>query len=44
MKTSLKKAKFVSLPKGITPENLTEKEVEALYKLGLESKKNKRKE
>jgi DNA topoisomerase-1 len=44
MKTSLKKAKFVSLPKGINPENLTEKEVEALYKLGLESKKNKKKE
>ena len=44
MKTSLKKAKFVSLPKGINPTTLTEKEVEALYKLGLESKKNKRKE
>jgi topoisomerase IA-like protein len=44
MKTSLKKAKFVSLPKGINPTTLTEKEVEALYKLGLESKKNKKKE
>lgn len=44
MKTSLKKAKFVSLPKGIDPITLTEKEVDALYKLGLESKKNKRKE
>ena len=44
MKTSLKKAKFVSLPKGIDPSKLSEKEVEALYKLGLESKKNKKKE
>lgn len=40
MKTSLKKPQFVSLPKGIDPANLTEKEVEAIYKLGLESKKN----
>jgi DNA topoisomerase-1 len=39
MKTSLKKAQFVSLPKGVSPESLTEKEVEAIYKLGLESKK-----
>ena len=39
MKTSLKKPQFVSLPKGIDPSTLTEKEVEALYKLGLESKK-----
>jgi len=39
MKTSLKKPQFVSLPKGITGTTLTEKEVEALYKLGLESKK-----
>lgn len=39
MKTSLKKPQFVSLPKGITIETLTEKEVEALYKAGLESKK-----
>jgi len=42
MKTSLKKAQFVSLPKGIDVSslpNLTEKEVETLYKTGLESKK-----
>ena len=39
MKTSLKKPQFVSLPKGIDPSTLTEKEVEALYQLGLESKK-----
>ena len=40
MKTSLKKPQFVSLPKGVNPADLTEKEVEALYKLGLESKKS----
>jgi DNA topoisomerase-1 len=39
MKTSLKKPQFVSLPKGVNGENLTEKEVETLYKSGLESKK-----
>lgn len=39
MKTSLKKAKFVSLPKGIDVTVLSEKDVEALYRLGLESKK-----
>jgi DNA topoisomerase-1 len=39
MKTSLKKAQFVSLPKGVDCATLTEKEVEALYKTGLESKK-----
>jgi len=39
MKTSLKKAKFVSLPKGIDVQVLSEKDVEALYRLGLESKK-----
>ena len=39
MKTSLKKPQFVSLPKGIDVTNLTEKEVEVLYKTGLESKK-----
>ena len=39
MKTSLKKAQFVSLPKGVNGVNLSEKEVEALYKAGLESKK-----
>ena len=39
MKTSLKKAQFVSVPKGIDISSLTEKEVETLYKTGLESKK-----
>jgi len=39
MKTSLKKPQFVSLPKGINPDTVTEKEVEALYKMGLEGKK-----
>ena len=39
MKTSLKKPQFVSLPKGIDVAKLTEKEVEVLYKTGLESKK-----
>jgi DNA topoisomerase-1 len=38
MKTSLKKPQFVSLPKNIDPTKLTEKEMEALYKSGLESK------
>jgi DNA topoisomerase-1 len=39
MKTSLKRPQFVSLPKGINPDTVTEKEVEALYKMGLEGKK-----
>ena len=39
MKTTLKKPQFVSLPKGITVDTLSEKEVEALYKLGQETKK-----
>jgi DNA topoisomerase-1 len=39
MKTSLKKPQFVSLPKGIDSSKLSEKEVEAIYKTGLESKK-----
>jgi DNA topoisomerase-1 len=39
MKTSLKKAQFVSLPKGVDGSTLTEKEVEALYRAGIESKK-----
>ena len=40
MKTSLKKPQFVSLPKGLNPTTLTEKEVDALYKAGLEAKKS----
>jgi len=43
MKTSLKKPQFVSLPKGVDPQSLKEKEVEALYKLGLEDKKRNKK-
>ena len=39
MKTSLKKPQFVSLPKDIDGSILTEKEVETLYKNGLETKK-----
>jgi DNA topoisomerase-1 len=39
MKTSLKKPQFVSLPKDIDPATLTQKEVEAIFKLGLDSKK-----
>ena len=39
MKTSLKTPQFVSLPKGLDPAKLTEKEVETLYKTGLEEKK-----
>jgi len=42
MKTSLKKAQFVSLPKGISIETITEKEVDALYKMGQEEKKAKK--
>ena len=40
IKTSLKKAVFVSLPKEINLETLTENEVEAIYKTGSEAKKN----
>jgi len=40
MKTSLKTPQFISLPKDIDIEKLTEKEVGALYKIGLEAKKN----
>jgi topoisomerase IA-like protein len=38
MKTSLKKPQFVSLPKNIDPSKLTEKDMDALYKTGLEAK------
>lgn len=44
IKTSLKKTQFVSLPNGIDITKLTEKEVEILYKTGLESKKKWSKE
>jgi DNA topoisomerase-1 len=39
MKTTLKKPQFVSLPKGLNASTLTEKEVESIYKTGLETKK-----
>lgn len=39
MKTSLKKPQFVSLPKDVNPNTLTQKEVETIFKLGLETKK-----
>ncbi len=39
MKTSVKKAQFVSLPKGVDGTKLTEKEVEEYFKTGLEAKK-----
>jgi topoisomerase IA-like protein len=35
MKTTLKKPQFVSLPKGLDIDKLTEKEVEIIYKAGL---------
>lgn len=42
MKTSLKKPQFVSLPKGVDPMKLTAKEVESLYRLGMEAKKKQK--
>jgi topoisomerase IA-like protein len=39
VKTSIKKTQFVSLPKGLTIETLTEKEVECIYQKGVEAKK-----
>jgi DNA topoisomerase-1 len=41
MKTSVQKKQYVSLPKGVDPSALTEKEVAALYQLGLQSKKKR---
>ena len=41
MKTSVQKKQYVSLPKGVDPTALTEKEVAALYQLGLQSKKKR---
>jgi topoisomerase IA-like protein len=38
MKTTLKKPQFVSVPKGINIDTLTEKDVEALYKAGITKK------
>ena len=39
IKTSLKKPQFVSVPKDIDISKITDKEIEAIYKLGVESKK-----
>jgi DNA topoisomerase-1 len=41
MKTSVQKKQYVSLPNGVDPAALTEKEVAALYQLGLQSKKKR---
>ena len=43
MKTTVKKPQFISLPKGVDPTTITEKDVEALYKAGLEQKKTAKK-
>ena len=43
MKTSVKKSQFISLPKGLDPATLSEKDVERLYKEGVEQKKTAKK-
>lgn len=40
IKTSVKKVQFISVPKGLDATKITEKEVEGIYKAGLEAKKN----
>ena len=40
IKTSVKKVQFVSVPKGLDASKLTEKDIEGIYKTGLETKKN----
>jgi topoisomerase IA-like protein len=40
IKTSVKKVQFVSVPKGLDATKITEKEVEGIYRAGLETKKN----
>ena len=40
IKTSVKKIQFISVPKGLDATKITEKEVEGIYKAGLEAKKN----
>ena len=42
MKITLKKPQFISLPKGIDVVALTEKEVEGLYQIGLNTKKKQK--
>ena len=43
MKKNLKKPQFISIPKGIDIDGLTEKDVDALYKAGLDTKKTYKK-
>ena len=43
MKTSVKKSQFISLPKGLDPATLSEKDVEQIYKAGTEQKKTVKK-
>lgn len=43
MKKGLKKPRFISVPKGIDVATITEKEVDALYKAGLDIKKTYKK-
>ena len=43
MKKNLKKPQFISIPKGIDIDGLTEKGVDALYKAGLDTKKTYKK-
>jgi DNA topoisomerase-1 len=43
MKKGLKKPRFISIPKGIDVATITEKDVDALYKAGLETKKTYKK-
>jgi len=41
VKTTLKKPQFISVPKGINIDTLTEKDVDALYKVGITKKATK---
>jgi len=43
MKKGLKKPQFISVPKGIDVEGLSEKDIDALYKAGVEAKKTYKK-
>jgi topoisomerase IA-like protein len=43
MKTSVKKSAFISLPKGLDPKVITEKDVAAIYTAGVEQKKSGKK-
>jgi hypothetical protein len=39
MKKNLKKPLFISVPKGIDVEGLSEKDIDEIYKAGVEAKK-----